>query len=179
LDIGTVTNDGSTVLDEDNPLPRKCNCPEKIVSQKDFKALFKELDPQEEYFPMVSRTDANAFFGLPPKSVRPNAPDVTIPIRSGSRENENTPRIGDSSANYRRPFVVDDKDDDGFIEVGHDTHSDIYGASPAPRVQRQTRSESSGSIYHPQTPTSTELSSDLPPVNQTLRVSCNPTLYSC
>jgi hypothetical protein len=171
LDIDPVINYGPTVLDEDNPLPQNCNCPEKIVSQKGFKAVFKGLDPQEEYFPMVSRTDAKAFFGLPPKSLRPNAPDATMPTRSGSRENGNTPRFGDSSANYRRPFAVEVKDDDDFIEVDNDTHSDIYGASPAPRVPRRTRSESSGSIFHPPTPTSAEHSSDLSPVNRTLAVS--------
>ena len=49
----------------------KCGCPEKVVSQKDFSVTFGSLDFDEVYFPMVSRNDDQAIFGLPPKGLKP------------------------------------------------------------------------------------------------------------
>jgi hypothetical protein len=133
----------------------------------------KGLDVQEEYFPMVSRTDAQTFFGLPPKSLRPKAPDTVIPTRSVSWENNRTPRFSAATANYHRTFAADDKNKDDFVEVDYGTHSDIYEASPAPRVRGRTRSETSGSRFHTPTPTPTKGPSDLPPATRALRVRFN------
>jgi hypothetical protein len=63
-------------------VPGKCNCPEQVVSQRLFKATFKGLDCRKRYFPMVSRTDAQAFFGLPPKGVLPKGRDVMVAKKS-------------------------------------------------------------------------------------------------
>ncbi|KAG4441520.1 hypothetical protein IFR05_002977 [Cadophora sp. M221] len=50
-----------------------CGCPERVVSQKNFSATFIELETEEEYFPMVSRDDSQAFFGLAPKGIKPKS----------------------------------------------------------------------------------------------------------
>jgi hypothetical protein len=67
----------------------KCNCPVKFVSLKTFKATFIGLDHEEEYFPMISRCEPQAFFGLAPAPVRPTAlvrapPTSPIHIRRSS-----------------------------------------------------------------------------------------------
>lgn len=41
---------------------------------KNSNAVFQNLDPLAEYFPMVARTTPQAFFGRPPKAVRPRSP---------------------------------------------------------------------------------------------------------
>ena len=33
--------------------------------------MFKDLDTQQEYFPMVARSHKDSFYGIPPKSARP------------------------------------------------------------------------------------------------------------
>jgi hypothetical protein len=43
------------------------------VLQKDGNALFEHLDHTEVYFPMISRTDPQAFFCAPPQAVRPKS----------------------------------------------------------------------------------------------------------
>jgi hypothetical protein len=58
-----------------------CGCPEKVVSLKDSRAVFDGLDHQEKYFPMVARTDSQAFFAPPPNAVCPKAPDMDLPDR--------------------------------------------------------------------------------------------------
>ena len=45
-----------------------------LVPQKDLKVTFAGLDPQEDYFSMISREDPQAFFCLAPKSLQPRAP---------------------------------------------------------------------------------------------------------
>ncbi len=57
-----------------------CGCPEQIVSQKESRTVFRDLILEQEYFPMVSRKDAQAFFGLPPQRLRPKAPEREIAI---------------------------------------------------------------------------------------------------
>jgi hypothetical protein len=51
----------------------ECGCSYQIVSQGDSGVLFQELDPEEAYFPMVARDYDQAFFGFPPKAIRPAA----------------------------------------------------------------------------------------------------------
>ena len=60
----------------------ECGCPEQLVSLKESRAVFSGLNHEEEYFPMVSRTDIQAFFALPPKPLRPNAPVANLSDRS-------------------------------------------------------------------------------------------------
>ncbi|OQV00919.1 hypothetical protein CLAIMM_06354 [Cladophialophora immunda] len=43
-----------------------CNCPTQTVSQAHSEVVFDGLDPSEQYFPMVSRAETPAFYGLPP-----------------------------------------------------------------------------------------------------------------
>jgi hypothetical protein len=54
----------------------KCGCPEQIVSQKDCNTIFSGLSHEEEYFPMVARTEPEAFFGIPLKEVQLRVPSV-------------------------------------------------------------------------------------------------------
>jgi len=58
----------------DNKGIADCGCLYQIVSPRDSGVVFQELDPQEEYFPMVARDYDQAFFGVPPEAIRPTAP---------------------------------------------------------------------------------------------------------
>jgi hypothetical protein len=49
----------------------ECGCPYQTLSEGDPGALFTGLNSEEAYFPMVSRDYNQAFFGVPPKAVRP------------------------------------------------------------------------------------------------------------
>jgi hypothetical protein len=53
----------------------ECGCPYQISSQQDSEVIFKELDAEEKYFPMVARDYDQAFFGVPPEASHPAAPD--------------------------------------------------------------------------------------------------------
>ena len=46
-----------------------CRCPQKVVPQNQSRVSFVDLDSEEEYFPMVSRNEDCAFFGIRPKSI--------------------------------------------------------------------------------------------------------------
>lgn len=59
-----------------------CGCPEKIVLLREGRVVFVGLNHEEEYFPMVARTDTQALFALPPKAMRPKPPDVFLPDRA-------------------------------------------------------------------------------------------------
>ena len=48
-----------------------CGCPEQILCQGQLQATSHDLNPNEKYFPMIARTNAKAFYGLPPASVQP------------------------------------------------------------------------------------------------------------
>ena len=97
-----------------------CNCPTRIVSQKEFKATFTRLNHEEDYFPMVSRTDPQAFYGLPPKGLRPKAPHVTPSSRSAIAHR---PVFNTDS---RKAKGISD-DDDSHWNGGR--HENIYDAS--------------------------------------------------
>lgn len=63
---------------------QECSCPTRTVSPKDVTAIFGGLDVDEHYFPMVSRTDPQSFFALPPRNVRPRDP-MRLPSASPSQ----------------------------------------------------------------------------------------------
>ena len=55
-----------------------CGCPEKVVLQKDSRAIFDNLE-HDDYFPMIARTHSQAFFGLPPKALQPTHLQIIHP----------------------------------------------------------------------------------------------------
>lgn len=70
----------------------KCDCPEQVVPRKAFKATFTGLKHKEKYFPMISRSEPQAFFGLAPAAVRPTGlvrapPASPTHIRTSPAEN--------------------------------------------------------------------------------------------
>jgi hypothetical protein len=58
-----------------------CGCPEKVVLQKDSRAIFDNLE-HDDYFPMIARTQYQAFYGLPPKALQPTHLQVIHPKTS-------------------------------------------------------------------------------------------------
>jgi hypothetical protein len=55
-----------------------CGCPERVVLQKDSRVIFGNLE-DEDYFPMIARTYSQAFYGLPPKALRPTHLQMILP----------------------------------------------------------------------------------------------------
>jgi hypothetical protein len=55
-----------------------CGCPEKVVLQKNSRAIFHNLE-HEDYFPMIARTHSQAFYGLPPKALQPTHLQIIHP----------------------------------------------------------------------------------------------------
>jgi hypothetical protein len=95
----------------------KCGCPKQFVSQKAFKATFTGLSHQEEYFPMISRNEPQAFFGLASALVRPTAL-VTAPPTSPIHIQRSSP-AKNALPTYQR-YVRD------TLSRGHE---DLYDAS--------------------------------------------------
>ncbi|KAH7377556.1 hypothetical protein BKA64DRAFT_254172 [Cadophora sp. MPI-SDFR-AT-0126] len=96
-----------------------CGCPTKVVSRKDSRVTFCGLNLDEAYFPMVSRNEFQAFFGLAPKSLKPERVQVAV----GQPETMTsfaTPQR--TSARKRDTSVV--KDDWDISDMG-----DLYGVS--------------------------------------------------
>ncbi|CZT07834.1 uncharacterized protein RCO7_10885 [Rhynchosporium graminicola] len=102
------TSSRLSITEATNP----CQCPQKIVSQKDFGANFDDLDHKQHYFPMVSRNDCNAFFGLAPESLSPIAISIgikpensspTTPRSRGVRSHERS-SDGSDSSNLRNQY---------------------------------------------------------------------------
>lgn len=62
--------DDSVSSEEDQGVA-ECGCMYDVVSHDDSGVTFQGLDPEEEYFPMVSRNSNLAFFGVPPQAIRP------------------------------------------------------------------------------------------------------------
>lgn len=58
-----------------------CGCPEKVVLQKDSRAIFDNLE-HDDYFPMIARTHSQAFYGLPPKALQPTHLQIIHPKTS-------------------------------------------------------------------------------------------------
>jgi hypothetical protein len=94
-----------------------CGCPSVSVPQRDLKATFAGLDHQEEYFPMISREDPQAFFGQAPESIQPRAPVPTpLRIQTGFGSLVNNDLEGNSSAkveiNNGNLYDFDSSDDE-------------------------------------------------------------------
>jgi hypothetical protein len=81
-----LQEDDNTIIVEPLHGLSECGCPEQVVMLKDSTAVFQGLSHEEEYFPMVARTDSQAFFALPPKALRPSAPVINLPDRSSEPE---------------------------------------------------------------------------------------------
>lgn len=96
-----------------------CGCPLKIVSRRNFQALFQGLDDKETYFPMVSRAEHRAFFGLAPGSISPRS----------SSNGHARPYWGDATAT-RLPrstsTQAENKDENAGLE---NDFGDLYGVS--------------------------------------------------
>ncbi|OCT50090.1 hypothetical protein CLCR_06541 [Cladophialophora carrionii] len=74
-EIGVVLNTSKTDI-SDTPTEadhahNACGCPTRVIARAHSKAIFKELDHMEAYFPMVSRAEGPSFFGLPPPALKP------------------------------------------------------------------------------------------------------------
>ena len=69
LDQTALEMDGS-ISDAECTAP--CGCPQEVGLSDNGGIVFGDLDPNELYFPMVARADAQAFYGLPPTAVRPS-----------------------------------------------------------------------------------------------------------
>lgn len=66
-----LSEDARTSL-SDHPADAAYGCPCDFKLQTDHKAIFEDLNPEEAYFPMVSRIESQSFFSLPPASIRPS-----------------------------------------------------------------------------------------------------------
>jgi len=105
-----------------------CGCPSKSVPLKDIMVVFEGLDHDEEYFPMVSAADNQAFYSLPPPPVRPAAP---LPESRGSSRasfepsspEQLSPLTQKSSLPYLSPPETQKKD---CSCLGNDFDQDIY-----------------------------------------------------
>lgn len=84
------------------------------MSQKTSTTIFQNLDPTEHYFPMVSSVSSQAFFGLPPKGLRPK--QLEEPHSANSNRYPFRPR-------EPRPNYVEGNDDDD------DDWCDVFGAT--------------------------------------------------
>lgn len=74
----------------------ECGCPEQLVSQQQLKTTFRFLEYEESYFPMISGTHRQAFYGvrLPPKGIRPRGPEKPHFLESPSTFNSKFSRPG-------------------------------------------------------------------------------------
>ncbi|KAK2803834.1 hypothetical protein FQN50_006841 [Emmonsiellopsis sp. PD_5] len=70
----------------DPSLTDTCDCQRMTVSQTAGKAVFGNLIPSEEYFPLVARVAPRSFFGLPPRGVKP---DTALSIGEIASDNSN------------------------------------------------------------------------------------------
>jgi hypothetical protein len=120
------TVDGNVPETEEDHSPSECDCPEVVVSQKDFKARVIGLSRAEEYFPMVSRVDLGSFIGLAPPSLRPESIASWSPEGSfhtgnilidGSRSP--IPKEEDDFDDYEHPNLYDSDTESG--EKGSET----------------------------------------------------------
>ena len=92
-----------------------CGCPEKVVSLKDSKAVFHGLDHEEKYFPMVARTDSQAFFARPANAVCPKAPDVDLPNKVPSM-----PTFAFTTRSVNRGVCVRNSENGSFENIYND-----------------------------------------------------------
>ncbi|CZR65095.1 uncharacterized protein PAC_14995 [Phialocephala subalpina] len=130
-----------------------CGCPKIIVDQRDHKATFAGLDAEEEYFPMISRTEFQSFFGLAPSAVRPLAPlAVASPTTmhvgpfSPARHAARSPLLGNDG-------IQDDGDSSSDEDPPEFDHEDRLGSEAASttreaRLEQEihTRSQAQGRV---------------------------------
>jgi hypothetical protein len=68
------------VIEVDQHTPQRCECPLQVAPLSDCKTVFTGLDREEDYFPMVARTGAKTFFGVPPPPVKPRWYTVNLSV---------------------------------------------------------------------------------------------------
>jgi hypothetical protein len=135
----------------------ECGCPEQIISPKDSKTTVHNLDPLEEYFPMMSRINAQAFFGLPPTGLRPKSPEKSTFSHPYN--------ITDISERAAQAYVEDYDSDQDLYGVSGGEHDDMEVDLP----YRNSSSQGPGndvrlsqpSINTPSTSTSSLLEADI------------------
>ncbi|KAK5573048.1 hypothetical protein LTR43_001707 [Exophiala xenobiotica] len=109
-----------------------CGCPVQTIPGNKFEALFHGLDHREDYFPMVSRFEDNAFFGRPPASARPIEVDMIV-------SNSSTPTPSRDLERLSTP--ADDSDEemeslgDATNDIGKDTGLTEPASTPALSVK--------------------------------------------
>jgi hypothetical protein len=115
-----IHEDEIRLLETDNCIRTRqdtadCGCPEQIVSQKDSRTIFRDLYLSEEYFPMIARINARAFFGLPPQGLRPKGREEgTFTVLTTGPRTRVSARPGQS-----RPVYVEE----------YDGNDELYGVS--------------------------------------------------
>jgi hypothetical protein len=114
------TVDSNVPTTEEHHSHSKCDCPEVVVSQKDFKARFIRLSRTEEYFPIVSRVDLGSFIGLAPASLRPEfiaswSPESSFHAANISIEGARSPspKEEDVFDDYEHPNLYDSDTESG------------------------------------------------------------------
>lgn len=91
---------------------------------------FHQLNHREEYFPMVARTEAWAFFGLSPKAMRPSPPVANNPETITSCSTFDLPA--------RPPLSVSSlsRSDGAYIYGAiNDDHRSLYDASDSAHAE--------------------------------------------
>ncbi|KAK2627369.1 hypothetical protein QTJ16_003335 [Diplocarpon rosae] len=103
---------------EDEHGTSDCGCLYKIVSLGRESVVFDRLDSGEEYFPMVSLDRDQAFFGVPPKPVRPPS--------------QNSKNIGPSGKDYEHVKSVTNSDNEAEKSQEYSLE-----AAPTPKEELQ------------------------------------------
>ncbi|KAF4867624.1 hypothetical protein CGCSCA1_v013188 [Colletotrichum siamense] len=125
----------------------RCECPSTTVPLSQSCVLFANLDPNEDYFPVVWREGETAFTAFPPQCVRPLDRSETITPPSGrshsvSMETESdidvlmeTDSAYDNESSEIDIYSERDVYSEGDIYSGQDIYSDpdIYSATPQAR----------------------------------------------
>ena len=76
---------------------KACKCPPQDVSQEASMYVFKELNVEEKYFPMVARVGEQSFFGQPPEPISPLRKPVDIQQQSTSLPRREKPPMAPKS----------------------------------------------------------------------------------
>ncbi|PMD41316.1 hypothetical protein L207DRAFT_323111 [Hyaloscypha variabilis F] len=118
-------------------------CPHMVVPQKDLKATFVGLDHQQEYFPMISREDPQAFFGLAPKSLQPRAPPPPTPLGRQTRVEQSVPHY------IRRQSPKVEVDNGNLYDADSSDEENMPADSPMSPIPRPS---SQSSLSGPENP---------------------------
>jgi hypothetical protein len=97
---------------------------------KDRRAVFLGLDHEEEYFPMLARTDSQAFFALPPEAISPRAPKLA-PLDRVPAQNPT------SHLNYDYGHDVHDGGLASFYDSSDEDESDMGSDEPLDDVSER------------------------------------------